>query len=46
VKLSPEDWERLITWMDTYGQRLGAFSEDQEQRLLALRASARDLLAP
>jgi len=46
VKLSPEDWERLITWMDTYGQRLGAFSEDQEQRLLALRASARDLFAP
>ena len=33
VRLAPCDLERLITWMDTYGQRRGAFSEDQEDRL-------------
>jgi hypothetical protein len=37
VILTPDDWDRLITWMDTYGQRRGAFSEDQEQRLRDLR---------
>jgi hypothetical protein len=37
VKLSPDDWNRLITWMDTYGQKRGSFSEDQEERLRDLR---------
>jgi hypothetical protein len=37
VQLSSGDWERLITWMDTYGQRRGAFSKDQEDRLRELR---------
>jgi hypothetical protein len=37
VRLAPDDWDRLITWLDTYGQRRGAFSEDQEDRLRALR---------
>ena len=37
VKLAPDDWNRLITWLDTYGQRRGSFSEDQENRLRALR---------
>ena len=37
VRLSSEDWDRLITWMDTYGQRRGSFGEDQEQRLRDLR---------
>ena len=37
VRLDPGDWERLITWMDTYGQRRGSFSEDQEDRLRELR---------
>ncbi len=37
VKLAADDWNRLITWMDTYGQRRGSFSEDQENRLRDLR---------
>ena len=37
VDLSPDDWDRLITWMDTYGQRLGSFDKNQEQRLVELR---------
>jgi len=37
VKLATDDWNRLITWMDTYGQRRGSFSEDQEKRLHDLR---------
>ncbi len=45
VSLAPEDFERLITWMDTYGQRLGSYSEEQEMRLEELRESSRDLLA-
>lgn len=46
VELDSDAWERLIIWMDTYGQRRGAFSDDQEQRLLALRASAGDIFIP
>ena len=37
VKLGGEEWDRLITWMDTYAQRLGSFSQDQEQQLRQLR---------
>ena len=37
VKLDDDSLERFVTWLDTYGQRLGAFSEDQEQELVALR---------
>ena len=37
VNLSPSDWDRLLTWMDTYGQRLGSFDKNQEQRLNELR---------
>ncbi len=37
VELAPDDWNRLITWMDTYAQRRGAFSKDQEERLHDLR---------
>jgi hypothetical protein len=37
VELNANDLERLITWLDTYGQRLGAFSEVQEKELIALR---------
>ena len=37
VKLAPNDWNRLITWMDTYGQRRGSFDENQEKRLRDLR---------
>lgn len=45
VVLDGDDLERLVTWMDTYAQRQGAFSEDQEQRLLQLRREAAALMA-
>ncbi|NPV48840.1 MAG: hypothetical protein HPY69_18015, partial [Armatimonadetes bacterium] len=45
VVLDADDLERLVTWMDTYAQRQGAFSEDQEQRLLQLRREAAALMA-
>ncbi len=44
VKLDPESLERLVTWMDTYAQRLGSFSSDQERRLLDLRKRCEALL--
>ena len=37
VQLDPDAWDRLITWIDTYGQRQGSFSPEQEQRLRDLR---------
>jgi hypothetical protein len=37
VPLDAGDWERLTTWLDTYAQRLGSFSSDQEQQLVRLR---------
>jgi hypothetical protein len=37
VKLGDDDRQRLITWMDTYGQRLGSFDQGQEERLRQLR---------
>jgi len=44
VRLDAEALERLITWMDTYAQRRGSFSEEQERRLMALRKQWVDLL--
>ena len=37
VKLTADDTQRLITWMDTYAQRLGSFSKQQERQLRDLR---------
>jgi hypothetical protein len=37
LKLSPEDWRRLSTWIDTYGQTQGAFSAEQEKKLEEFR---------
>jgi hypothetical protein len=37
VNLDDEAWNRLVTWMDTYAQRDGSFSPDQEQQLRELR---------
>ena len=37
VQLTPDDLEQLITWMDTYAQRSGSFSEAQEHELVELR---------
>ncbi len=44
VRLTPDEWERLVTWMDTYGQRRGSFGEDQENRLRDLRQGMTDTL--
>ena len=44
VRLSPEDLERLATWLDTYGQRLGSFDEAQERQLVELRKASAPLL--
>jgi mono/diheme cytochrome c family protein len=45
VALEADDLERLVTWMDTYAQRQGAFSADQETRLTRLRDDYAGLLA-
>jgi len=44
VRLGPEDLRRLSVWMDTYAHRQGAFSEQQEAKLLQLRRQMADLL--
>ena len=44
VTLSEGDMERLLTWMDTYAQRLGSFSDDQERLLVEMRRQSADLL--
>ena len=44
VKLDAESMERLITWMDTYAQRLGSFSDEQERELSDLRRRHKGLL--
>ena len=47
VKLAPGQWERLITWMDTYGHRVGSFGADQEERLrVVARGTGCHLQAP
>ena len=45
VELDGDEWERLLTWLDLYGQRLGSFGEDQEQRLRRLREQMASTLA-
>jgi hypothetical protein len=37
VQLDADAWSRLFTWMDTYGQRRGSFSPEQEELLRQLR---------
>jgi hypothetical protein len=44
VQLDPDSRERLITWMDTYAQRAGAFSPEQEADLDRLRLFWKELL--
>jgi len=44
VKLDADSLERLITWMDTYAQRLGSFSQDQERSLVAFRTRMAGML--
>jgi len=45
VRLDPDSFNRLITWMDVYAHELGSFSPDQERRLYALRRKMLPLLA-
>ncbi len=45
VQLDDDDLSRLVTWMDTYAQRQGSFSEEQEERLLKLKQKMADMLA-
>jgi hypothetical protein len=45
VKLDTDSLARLATWMDTYAQRLGSFSEQQERELMAFRRDLSPLLA-
>jgi hypothetical protein len=44
VQLDAEDRERLLTWLDTYAQRQGHFSDDQERELAELRRASAGLL--
>jgi hypothetical protein len=44
VQLTPGERDRLITWMDTYAQRLGHFDTNQEEELRRLRRRMSDLL--
>jgi hypothetical protein len=44
VKLDARARERFTVWMDTYAQRLGSFSADQERRLEELRRACADVL--
>ncbi len=37
VRLDADSYRRLVTWMDTYAQRLGHFSREQEEELRRLR---------
>ncbi len=43
IRLDRDAWLRLYTWMDTYGQRRGSFSPEQEEQLRALRRAVAQL---
>lgn len=44
VSLDAESRERLLTWMDTYAQRVGHFSGEQERALIELRRACAGIL--
>ncbi|MBE0541295.1 MAG: discoidin domain-containing protein [Verrucomicrobia bacterium] len=44
VNLNAAARERLLTWLDTYAQRLGHFSDEQERELIELRRASAGLL--
>jgi len=46
VVLDPDSRARLVTWLDVYAQRAGAFSPEQEQDLERLLGLWQDLLVP
>ena len=45
VKLSTEEFNRLVIWMDASAQRFGAFDAAQEEHLRQLRAAQAPLLS-
>ena len=45
VHLDDDSFERLATWIDVYAQKLGSFSQKQEQELSEFRRNIRSLLA-
>jgi hypothetical protein len=45
VRLDADSLRRLTTWMDTYAQRLGHFSPEQEVKLREFREKLAPLLA-
>jgi len=44
IQFSRDDLNRLVTWMDTYAQRLGSFSAEQERELQNLKKTFANLL--
>jgi hypothetical protein len=44
VRLDADARERLLTWLDTYAQRIGHFSDTQERELIELRRACASLL--
>ncbi len=44
VKLTLDDLDRLITWLDTYAHRVGSFSDEQEKQLLQFRKQIASIL--
>jgi len=44
VHLNADARERLLTWLDTYAQRIGHFSDEQERELIELRRACANLL--
>lgn len=42
--LDPDAWSRINLWLDLYGQRLGSYSDEQEQELIRLRGEWAELL--
>ena len=43
IKLTPDDLDRLITWLDTYAHQVGSFSDEQEKELIALKTKYADI---
>jgi hypothetical protein len=43
VHLDQDSFNRLVTWMDTYAQKQGSFSEKQEQELIQFRRKTTSL---
>jgi len=45
VQLDADSYQRLVTWMDTYAQRQGSFSDAQEAQLREFRQALSEMIA-